>query len=132
MDNELTNWRVLVVDDEEDSIEVVAMVLHASGATVFGATDGKVGLSLFEQEHPTLILTDLSMPEMDGWELLKAIRASEDGQRVPVIALTAHAMVGDKERVMEAGFDGYLGKPLKMFTFLEELTKCLNHIGSSE
>jgi CheY-like chemotaxis protein len=121
----LDNWRVLVVDDEPDSIDVVTMVLSASGATVFTAANGQDGLEIFKQSQLTLILTDLSMPDMDGWELLKKIRQSENGHTTPVIALTAHAMSGDKERVMAGGFDGYLSKPLKMFTLLDDLKSCL-------
>jgi len=123
--SKLDGWRVLVVDDEPDSIDVVTMVLSASGATVFTAANGQEGLVIFKQRQPTLILTDLSMPEMDGWELIKEIRQSKNGHTTPVIALTAHAMSGDKERVLAGGFDGYLSKPLKMFTLLDDLKSCL-------
>jgi len=123
--SKLDNWRVLVIDDEPDSIDVVTMVLSASGATVFTAANGQEGLEIFKQHQPTLILTDLSMPEMDGWELIREIRQSKNGHTTPVIALTAHAMSGDKERVLAGGFDGYLSKPLKMFTLLDDLKSCL-------
>lgn len=128
---DVADWRVLVIDDEADSVEVVGLVLTAAGATVWEAANGQEGLAVFKQERPTLVLTDLSMPDMDGWELLKAIRDNEDGRRVPVIALTAHAMTGDRERVLEAGFDGYLSKPLKMFTLVEALLECLGHLDRS-
>jgi CheY-like chemotaxis protein len=126
--SDVADWRVLVIDDEADSVEVVSLVLTAAGATVWETANGREGLAVFKQEHPSLVLTDLSMPDMDGWELLKEIRNNEDGRHVPIIALTAHAMTGDRERVLEAGFDGYLSKPLKMFTLVESLLKCLGHL----
>ncbi len=128
--SQLASWQVLVVDDEPDSLDVVMMVLSASGATVFAAANGQEGLELFRRMQPSVVLTDLSMPEMDGWQLLQEIRATDHGRSTPVIALTAHAMTGDKERVLAAGFDGYLPKPLKMFTLLDDLERWL-HNGSS-
>lgn len=125
---DLSGWRVLVVDDEPDSVEIIKMVLGAAGATVFQAGDGKEAMGIFYQEHPTLILSDISMPEMDGWEMLKQIRASENGSDVPVVALTAHAMLGDRERVIDAGFAGYMSKPLAVFTFLDDLVRCLERV----
>lgn len=130
--SQIADWQVLVVDDEPDSIEVVRIVLTAAGATVYEAANGNEGLKVFERERLDLVLTDLSMPEVDGWQMLESIRASEDGQQVPIIALTAHAMVGDKERVLEAGFDAYLSKPLKLFSFLDDLAVCLNGLHKSE
>lgn len=122
---ETSQWRILIVDDEPDSLEIVNMVLSAAGAAVYVASNGKDALRVFEEEHPNIILTDLSMPEIDGWEFLKAIRGRDNGTKLPVIALTAHAMAGDREKVAKAGFDGYLSKPLKMFTLLADLSQCL-------
>lgn len=129
--SELTGWQILVVDDEPDSIEVVKLVLTAVGAVVSDAADGREGLRKFQTEQPRLVLTDLSMPEMDGWELLTAIRKHETNGRIPVIALTAHTMAGDQERVVEAGFDGYMSKPLKLFTFIKDLLTTLSNMKSS-
>jgi CheY-like chemotaxis protein len=124
---DVSTWRVLLVDDEPDSNEIVKMVLSARGATVFEAADGQEGLEIFRHRRPNLVLTDISMPEVDGWELLQQIRVSGDGlERTPVIALTAHAMVGDRERVLEAGFDGYMSKPLSMLTLVDDLVECLS------
>lgn len=124
--------RILVVDDEPDSIEVVKLVLSAAGAIVTEAADGRSGLEKFLFSQPGLVLTDLSMPEMDGWELLAAIRKHENGRKTPVIALTAHAMDGDKERVMGAGFDGYMDKPLTLFTLLKDLSAFVARFEHSE
>jgi CheY-like chemotaxis protein len=124
--SDLSEWRVLVVDDEPDSVEIIDIVLSSAGATVYQANDGKEAVEIFSRVHPTLVLTDISMPEMDGWEMLKQIRSSKNGSGVPVVALTAHAMSGDRERVIEAGFAGYMSKPLAVFTFLDDLVECLN------
>jgi CheY-like chemotaxis protein len=117
-----STWRVLVVDDEEDSIEIVQMVLSAIGASVYRASNGAEGLEIFKTNRPNLVLTDISMPAVDGTEMLKAIREMENGTtKTPVIALTAHTMVGDKDKYLRAGFDGYLGKPLHMMTLVEDI-----------
>ena len=105
----------------------IVNVLLAAEATVFTASNGIEALDIFRRESPTMVLTDLSMPERDGWQLLQDIRSSENGTRTPVLALTAHAMVGDKDRVMEAGFNGYLSKPLRMVTLLADLRACLEN-----
>lgn len=123
---DLSDWRVLVVDDEPDSIEIIRLVLDAAGATVHQAGDGTDAMTIFYREHPTLVLTDISMPTMDGFEMLNRIKASENGADVPVIALTAHAMMGDQERILNAGFTGYMSKPLAVFTFLDDLIACVN------
>ena len=112
---------------QPDSAEIVRLVLLAAEATVFTASNGIEALDIFRRESPTMVLTDLSMPERDGWQLLQDIRSSENGTRTPVLALTAHAMVGDKDRVMEAGFNGYLSKPLRMVTLLADLRACLEN-----
>ncbi|MBN1119662.1 MAG: response regulator [Anaerolineae bacterium] len=125
---DLSEWRVLVVDDEPDSIEIIEMVLGAAGATVYQAGDGKEAMNIFSRVHPTLVLSDISMPEMDGWEMLKQIKASKNGASVPVVALTAHAMLGDRERIIGAGFAGYMSKPLAIFTLLDDLVECLERV----
>ena len=124
-----STWRVLVVDDEDDSVEIVQMVLSAVGASVYKASNGEEGLAVFRNERPNLVLTDISMPAIDGSEMLKAIREREVAfgfPKTPVIALTAHTMVGDKDKYLNAGFDGYLGKPLHMMTLIEDLIGWVN------
>jgi CheY-like chemotaxis protein len=125
------NRRILVVDDERDSIDIVKIVLSSVGAVVYQAEDGRAALDICLQERPDVVLADISMPVMDGWELLQAIRGADGGKDVTVIALTAHAMSGDRERIINAGFDGYMSKPLTMFTFLEDLSQLLPVAGMS-
>ncbi len=118
-------WTVLVVDDEPDNIGVVEAILNYYCATVHAAANGSEGLNTLENVLPTFILLDLSMPGMDGWQMLTHIRANPATARIPVIALTAHAMPEDVERVQVAGFDGYIPKPLRLATFLLEIQTCL-------
>jgi CheY-like chemotaxis protein len=121
-------WTVLIVDDEPDNIGVPEEILSFAGATVYTAEDGIQGLKVLETVTPTFVLLDLSMPNMDGWEMLKQVRANPRLKDVPVIALTAHAMRGDKERVFDAGFNGYISKPFFMDTFWEEINRCIGEL----
>jgi CheY-like chemotaxis protein len=122
------NWVVLVVDNEQDNISVVEKVLSFAGAKVYSAMNGIEGLNLLETVSPTFILLDLSMPQMDGWEMLEKLRANPIIKHLPVIALTAHAMDGDKDRAMEAGFDGYIAKPFRINTLLATIQEALDAI----
>jgi len=124
-DSEMRDWTVVIVDDEPDNVSVAQKVLTYNGAKVHIARNGLEGLALLGQIHPTFVLLDLSMPEMDGWEMLRRVRSENLLQGVPIIALTAHAMAGDKERVLEAGFNGYIAKPFRIDSFLADIQACL-------
>jgi CheY-like chemotaxis protein len=88
---------------------------------VLTATDGAAGLEAAEQEHPDLILMDLSLPVIDGWELARRLKAHDDLKHIPIIALTAHAMTGDERRARESGCDDYVTKPLDEDLLFEKL-----------
>src|SRR5690554_4454116 len=122
------NWVVLAVDNEQDNLDVVEKVLSFEGAKVYTALNGIEGLAVLETVTPTFILLDLSMPHMDGWEMLEKLRANPVIQHIPVIALTAHAMDGDEERAIAAGFDGYVAKPFRISTLLNSIQACLDAI----
>lgn len=122
---DMNTWTVLIVDDEPDNVGVAQKVLKFNGADVHIARNGIEGLATLQDIHPTFILLDLSMPEMDGWEMLERLRTSDSLADIPIIALTAHAMSGDKEKVMAAGFDGYIAKPFRINSFLEDIQACL-------
>ena len=121
----VASWTVLVVDDEPDNLEVASRLLMLFGAKVYTAQDGEAGLEILKDIVPTLILSDLSMPKKDGWELLIVIREQKKFTGIPVIALTAHAMAGDKERALNAGFDDYITKPIKVESFFADIQRCL-------
>jgi CheY-like chemotaxis protein len=121
----LKGWNVLVVDDEPDSLEVAAIILEGHGANVKTVTNGQEALDTLQTMRPKFILSDLSMPILDGWRLLEAVKANPDLTDIPVIALTAHAMIGDRERGIAAGFYNYLTKPLIPATFMKQLVRLL-------
>ena len=123
--HDVNGWTVVIVEDDPDNLAVPLKILTHHGATVHTATDGLEGLRLLDEVTPTLILMDLSMPNMDGWDMLKKVRDNPAIAHIPVIAVTAHAMQGDEERALAAGFDGYISKPYRLATFLYEVQKCL-------
>lgn len=127
-ESQIAKWTVLIVDDEPDNINVPRLLLQHYGAQVHTAENGAEGMATLIDVTPTFILLDLSMPEMDGWEMLKAVRARSEFVNLPVIALTAHAMVGDEDRALKAGFDGYITKPFMFGTFLNEIDRLLREL----
>jgi CheY-like chemotaxis protein len=116
-----STWAVLVVDDEPDNLEVVAETLEFYGASVKTAKDGIDGLAVLQEFKPDLILLDLSMPKMNGWETRTRIKADSRTALIPVVALTAHAMPGDLERALAAGFNGYLIKPITVVSLINDI-----------
>jgi two-component system cell cycle response regulator DivK len=123
---------VLIVDDEPDNLAIAKKVLQFSGSTVHTAANGVQGLNAVREVQPTFILLDLSMPEMDGWQMQKALRADPATEHIPVIALTAHAMAGDRHKVMNAGFDGYIAKPFRLSTFMGEILRCFRELAHNQ
>lgn len=123
--SDVSEWVVLIIDDDPDNLDVAEQTLDFYGATVHIAQDGASGLTMIPTVKPNLVITDISMPEVDGWAVLARIRAMPDFATIPIIALTAHAMVGDSERGLEAGFDGYLTKPFNMETIITDIQACL-------
>jgi len=126
--NSLQGWDVLVVDDEPDSLEVAAEILAIAQANVFSATNGQQALDLIRIHRPRLIIADLSMPVMDGWMLIAALKLDRTTADIPVIALTAHTMIRDRARAIEAGFHNYLTKPLTPATFMRDLLALLSDV----
>lgn len=125
-ENILEGWLVIVVEDEADSLAVATMLLEMYGAQVIGARDGKEGLELIGKHHPKLVISDLSMPEMSGWELIQALKHDDrDLSDIPVIALTAHAMDNDRRRAIEAGFHNFITKPLQPEKFVNQIISIL-------
>ncbi|NMF89817.1 response regulator [Aromatoleum petrolei] len=114
--------RILLVEDNPANLELVSYLLEAAGHTVLIAEDGLQGLELARSEPPPdLIISDLRMPVMDGFEMLRHIRTDAALNDIPVIAVTAFSMSGDQTRVMLAGFDGYISKPIVPETFVSEV-----------
>lgn len=126
----LLGWDVVVIDDEEDSLMVAEIILTEYGANLFTASNGAMGLDVVRQVRPRFVISDVSMPVMDGWGFIHALRHDPELYEIPAIALTAHAMIGDRERAVEAGFHNYLSKPLTPETFIIDLLNLLMDIPS--
>ncbi|MBZ0315527.1 MAG: response regulator [Anaerolineae bacterium] len=122
-----STWTVCIVEDEPDNMTLIAESLEFFGVKVVTAKDGIEGLALLETVTPTLILMDLSMPRMDGWEMHQRLKEHEVWRTIPVIALTAHAMSTDRGKVMQAGFDGYMTKPVNIPTLLRDIQKAIEN-----
>lgn len=108
---------VLLVEDVEDNRDLARLLLEAAGFDVVEAHTGREAVEAATRGGFELILMDLSLPGMDGWEATRLIRAHPEASGCPIVALTAHAMTGDRERVLAGGFSGYLAKPIDVATF---------------
>ena len=116
-----TDWIVLVVEDESDSMELVQGVLEHHGIISVAASDAEKALVMLEGMRPTLIIIDLALPGMDGWELLKNIRANERLSKVTCVAITAFHTPELAEQTIAAGFNAYFAKPFDATSFVREL-----------
>lgn len=112
---------VVLIDDDPNSLDIAKLVLESAGAIVTTASNGKEGLECINEIKPVLVISDISMPIMDGLELVKAVREADENENLLMVALTAHAMIGDREKALNAGFNGYITKPLFPATFIESL-----------
>lgn len=118
--------RLLVVEDNEENRDALSRRLQRRGFEVLIAINGKVGVEMAKANKPDLILMDMNMPELDGWEATRQIRAQDANSNLPVIGLTAHAMPGDRERAIDAGCADYHTKPVdfpKLLTQIEALLR---------
>jgi CheY-like chemotaxis protein len=117
--------KILYVEDNEDNIYVVTNRLTRAGFTILIATDGEQGVSMAGIEQPDLILMDLSLPVLDGWEATRRIKAAPETQHIPVVALTAHAMAGDREKALAAGCNDFDTKPIELPRLLGKIRALL-------
>jgi two-component system, cell cycle response regulator DivK len=117
--------RILIVEDNELNRDALSRRLRRQGYDVFIATDGLQGLRLACEVRPHLILMDLGMPEIDGWECTKRLKAEAVTSAIPIIALTAHAMLGDRQKALDAGCDDFDTKPIDFSGLLEKMDRLL-------
>ena len=113
--------KVLYVEDNEDNVYVLKNRLGRKGYTVLVAADGAQGVSMAASERPEIILMDLSLPVLDGWEATRRIKTDDRLRHIPVIALTAHAMTGDREKALAAGCDDFDTKPIEFDRLIEKI-----------
>ena len=117
--------KILIVEDNEMNRDMLSRRLERRGFAIVMAMDGQQGVEMTRSERPDLILMDMSLPIMDGWAATQAIKADPELSKIPVIALTAHAMAGDREKAMAAGCDDYDTKPIELPRLLEKIAKFL-------
>ncbi|MGH9811157.1 MAG: response regulator, partial [Terriglobia bacterium] len=119
--------KILLVEDNEMNRDMLSRRLTRNGYEVSIATDGQQGVDMALSEQPDIILMDMSLPVIDGWEATRRIKTNNATRGVPVIALTAHAMAGDREKAMEAGCDDYDTKPVEIARLLGKIAALLKH-----
>jgi CheY-like chemotaxis protein len=117
--------KILYVEDNEDNVYMLTRRLERAGFEVVVAPDGERGVALARAERPDLILMDLSLPVLDGWEASRRLKSAEETRAIPIIALSAHAMPGDREKALEAGCDDYDPKPISMPSLLAKIRALL-------
>ena len=122
--------KILYVEDNEDNIFMLKNRLTRAGHTVIVATDGAQGVAMALSEQPDVILMDLSLPVLDGWQATREIKAAADTKHIPVIALTANAMAGDREKALAAGCDDYDTKPVELPRLLGKIKQLAERTGS--
>ena len=125
---EMERKKILVVDDEEKNRYLISFIFKKDGFEVVTATDGLEGVEAAKRQLVDLIVMDIKMPKMDGYESTRRIKKLEGYQSIPIIALTSYAMAEDKKKALEAGCDGYISKPINPETFRDEIRKYLEVI----
>jgi len=116
---------VLIVEDDPNSRKLIRDLLQVSGYTTLEATDGEQGVTLAKDKRPDLILMDIQLPVMDGLEATRILKADKKTREIPIVALTAYAMEGDEERILQAGCEGYLPKPIDVQELLKKVPEYL-------
>ena len=129
---QLKDWVILLVDDTPDNLAVAKTVLRFHGADVHTATDGEQGLEMLKRMRPTVILLDIRMPKMDGWQMFKWVRENPETRHAPIIAVTALAMESDREEMLNAGFDGYISKPFDLFNFVSNIQRVVLDVSAPQ
>ncbi len=116
---------VLVIEDNEQNLYMITFILEYHGYEVIQVRDGASGIRVAAETSPDLILLDIQLPEMDGYAVARRLRAEPEFNHVPIVAVTSHAMTGDREKTIKAGCTGYIEKPINPDTFISEIEKYL-------
>lgn len=118
--------RVLVIEDNENNMKLITFLLEKHGYSIIRAETGKKGIELALSENPDFVLLDIQLPDMNGLEVLNSIRKGEGEKNIPVIAITSYAMSGDRERLLAAGCNGYIEKPIDPIFIMEQIRQIVN------
>jgi CheY-like chemotaxis protein len=125
--------KVLIIEDNEQNLYLVTFILEKYGYQVLQARDGKAGIEIVKKDLPDLILLDIQLPVMDGYEVARELRKIIGGKKIAIIAVTSYAMVGDREKALASGCTDYITKPIDPDTFIESIQQYLpNHNGRKE
>lgn len=119
----MTAGSILVIEDNLDNLELVSFLLERGGFQTIKATDGRSGLELARSQQPDLILMDLTIPEIDGWHLAQQLKKDATTAIIPLLAMTAHILPGDRKKALDSGCDGYITKPLDIPNFIPTIEK---------
>jgi two-component system, cell cycle response regulator DivK len=123
----MSKGTILIIEDNVDNLDLVRFLLEDAGYSVLAAADGRTGLEMAVQQ-PCLVLLDLSIPEIDGWNLAEMFKSNEAIKHIPLVALTAHALPGDRKKALDAGCDGYISKPLDIANFVQMIEEYLTPV----
>ena len=118
--------RVLVIEDQRVNMELMRCLIESAGWTLLAAADGIEGLERARRDRPDVILCDVHLPGLDGYSVARALKAHPNLRRIPLVALTALAMVGDREKLLAAGFDSYISKPIDVSSILSQIRGLLD------
>ena len=118
--------RILVIEDNPTNMELIAYLLQAFNYTVLKAADGDEGIKLAHREMVDLIICDVHLPKLDGYEVASRLKKHPELHKIPLVAVTALAMVGDREKVLAAGFDGYISKPIIPESFVSQVAEYIH------
>jgi two-component system cell cycle response regulator DivK len=122
---------ILIVEDNEMNRDMLSRRLQRRGYDILIATDGAEGLAAARERKPDLVLMDMSLPVIDGWEATRQLKSEDPTRSIPIIALTAHAMSGDRQRAVDAGCDDFDTKPIELERLLGKIEVCLGRVGGS-
>jgi CheY-like chemotaxis protein len=123
--------RILLVEDNEMNRDMLSRRLQRNGYEVMIAVDGQLGVDMARSEVPDLILMDMSLPVIDGWEATRTLKAAKETSSIPIIALTAHAMSTDRDKAMQAGCDDYDTKPIELSRLLGKMEALMSGVGGN-
>jgi two-component system cell cycle response regulator DivK len=119
----------LVIEDNEDNMELISFILESNGYQIIKAWTGEEGVSLTLEKQPDFIILDIQLPDIDGYEVLHRIRGTTAGGDIPVIAMTSYAMAGDREKMLAAGCNGYIEKPIDPERVIEQIRRMIAEQG---